>query len=65
MLPCSGIHATYRPSSVARESEFKSEDPEFRTVAGEGDETGGVFPFHKVKSFCAELFVPYPNVCAR
>ena len=59
MLPGSGIHATYRPSSVARESEFKSEDPEFHTVAGEGEETGWVF-FHSTKS--KALFVSLLNV---
>ena len=40
-------------SSVVSESEFKSEDPEFDSLAGQGN---GVFLSLRVKS-CADLLV--------
>ena len=42
-------------SSVVRESEFKSEDPGFNPLAGQGE--GQVFLSLRVDS-CADLFVP-------
>ena len=59
--------------SVATESEFKSEDPGFDPLAGQGAVSNSLFMSVRINS-CADLFVPHdplrvygthPNVCTR